>query len=241
MWDKQRIHGVKKASGRARWLREMIGVDEQNLKTMPVDGDWRSLAQNGSYEDFYWSIRQIRKWRKSLPKGDGTGSKEVLLAALESARMDFQVSADLVQESERETRPVCGVWTLKDVLGHLADWDDLFMKWLKIGLGEDVPTFAFDADGDAQNAKMAEARKDKTWLQNWTDCQNTRQTLIDRLQATDEADINRRYVGNRRTFPTVYHCAWSALEHYLDHAAILRRELGVPIPKFLLTFKGPYT
>ncbi len=241
MWDKQQLYAVKKASGRARWLREMIGIDGQTLKAMPIDGDWRDLAKNGSYEDFYWAIRQTRKWRETLPEGDGTGSKNVLLAALEAARTDFQVSADLVPESEREIRPVCGVWTLKEVAGHLADWDDLFMKWLKIGLGQDVPQFAFDADGDVQNARMAEARKDKTWLENWTDCQDMRQALIDKLQITDEADISRRYSGKRRTFPTVYHCAWSALEHYLDHAAILRRELGVPIPKFLLTFKGPYT
>ena len=42
-------------------------------------------------------------------------------------------------------------------------------------------------------------------------------------------------------FPTVYHCAWSALEHYLDHAAGLRRECQLQLPDELLTFHGPYT
>lgn len=243
VFDKWYLVEVKRAAARARFLRELIGVDSETLKTWSVDWweSWPSLVEEGSYYDFYWAIRQTRKWRKPLPKGDGTGSKAVLLAALEAARTDFHISADLVPESERESRPVCGVWTLKDVLGHLADWDDLFMKWLKIGLGEDVPPFAFDADGDAQNAKMAEARKKQSWRYAWKDHNQNRQRIINLITATSETDLNQRYTGERRMFPTAYHCAWSALEHYLDHAAILRRELGVPIPKFLLTFKGPYT
>lgn len=241
MFDKQQLMEVKLAATRARWLREMIGIDLASLNTLPIEWGWQNLLNFGTYYDFYWGIKVIRKLRKSLPEGDGTGSKVILLTALEAARRDFNTSAALVTEPERETRTVCGIWTLKEVAGHLADWDDMFMKWMRIGLGEDVPQFPFNADGDAQNATMAEARKDKTWLENWADCQNTRQALIDKLEKIEEIEINRRYSGKRRTFPTVYHCAWSALEHYLDHAAILRRELGVPIPKFLLTFKGPYT
>ncbi|MEZ4870496.1 MAG: hypothetical protein R3C14_54710 [Caldilineaceae bacterium] len=72
------------------------------------------------------------------------------------------------------------------------------------------------------------------------DFRDNRQHLIVQLQAVPEEHFLREQPESG-SFPSVYHCAWSALEHYLDHAAGLRRQLNVPLAEELLHFHGPYT
>jgi hypothetical protein len=91
------------------------------------------------------------------------------------------------------------------------------------------------------NGRIYAARRDQPWEWNWSDCREARRTLTDALERASEEVWRRPYDGRISSFPTLYHCAWSALEHYLDHAAVLRAELPVAMPKRLLRFKGPYT
>lgn len=196
-----------------------------------------TAAQNAAYE----AAVEARSRREKIGINGEPGAKADLIAALESARTDFHASAALLPESERETRLVCGQWNFRDVTGHLADWDYFFLNLLQIGLHEDVPRLHFDTSGDVGNGNMAKARQHQTWVQTWTEAQTARQVFIDHVKAATEEDLNRPYTGKRRAYPTAYNCVWSAIEHYLDHAAVLRRELGVPFPEHLLEFYGPYT
>ena len=51
------------------------------------------------------------------------GAKAHLLASLNETRAKLLAAVSLVPDTERESRPVCGHWTLKDLLGHIADWE----------------------------------------------------------------------------------------------------------------------
>jgi hypothetical protein len=93
--------------------------------------------------------------------------------------------------------------------------------------------------GDHFNAWLYERRKGEKWEQTWQDFRQNRCALHLRLLAVHDEDFLREQQG--APFPTVYHCAWSALEHYLDHAAGMRRELQLSLPAELLSFQGPYT
>ncbi len=198
---------------------------------------WRFLHDNSARED-------IENWRKEndLSEIAFPGPKALLLAALETAEADFWATAALVPELERETRRVCGIWSLKDVLGHLADCDAYYSKTMRVMLGEAVTDWTEEPDIDAQNDRFYQARKADSWEKSHTDCIGNRRWMLDHLRGLDEMTLMRPFAGQQSVgYPTVFHCYWSAVEHYLDHAAVMRRELGVNLPAYLLKFKGPYT
>lgn len=198
---------------------------------------WRFLHDNSTRED-------IERWRKEqdLTETAFPGPKALLLATLEAAGADFWATAALVPEAERETRGVCGTWSLKDVLGHLADWDDHYRNIIKTMPGEPTAFWAEETETDAQNARLYAARRDDPWAKAVADCTGNRRWLLDRLRGLEEAALRRLSISEmERGYPTLFHCYWSAAEHYLDHAAVMRRELSLKLPAYLLRFKGPYT
>jgi DinB superfamily len=204
--------------------------------TISTWAQWRYTHDVGHMDD-------LRQWYKRLPKTEAIGSQIILLAALEAARDDFYASAELVPIKERETRPVCGHWTLKDVLGHLADWDAFYLNTFYVMIGEPTTDLGWqdEDDSDALNEKLVKARANQSFEQVWQESQSARSNLLTELRLISDEMLGDPYGGDDSPYPTPYHCFWSALEHYLDHAAVIRRELKVPFPKNLLTFKGPYT
>ncbi len=195
---------------------------------------WRWRHDAGHAEDF-------RRWRKTLQHDDVPGAKSLLLAALAAARRDFIASAALVHASERKTRHVCGTWTLKDVYGHMADWDVYFYSKACAILGSEYHELNWHPDWRVSNEKLVQARRTQSWQQIIPDFNNAFRNLLTTLKTADEETITRPYNGSKSPYPTLYHCAWSALEHYLDHAAVIRKELPVRVPKRLWVFAGPYT
>jgi uncharacterized damage-inducible protein DinB len=195
---------------------------------------------NWRHRHDYGHAKDLRAWRATLEHTDVAGSKAVMLAALRSARDDLLASAALVPEAERATRPVCGVWTLKDVVGHLADWDRWFLNCVYAMIGGPAQDLDWPDDEHVINGRIYVARRDRPWEWNWSDCREARRALTEALERIPE-DVWKQQYTDRSPFPTLYHCAWSALEHYLDHAAVLRAELPVAMPKRLLHFKGLYT
>lgn len=203
--------------------------------TISTWAQWRYTHDVGHMED-------LHEWSKQLPKTEGIGSQIILLAALEAARDDFYASAELVPIKERETRPVCGTWTLKDVLGHLADVDGYYLNAFYAMIGEPTIDLGWqdEPDDDATNAKLVKMRAGQSFEQVWEDCQTARSNLLTELRLISDEMLGDPYGGDDSRYPTPYHCFWSALEHYLDHATVIRRELKLKFPKNLLTIKGPY-
>ncbi len=208
--------------------------------TSAARGTLRGWARERALHDAAHT-RDLRRWRRTLGDAFNAGPKSILIAALRAARQEFTFTSWLVAQAERESRPVCGVWTLSDLYGHLADCDVYYLVKLGLMLGDRVQDVPWEADFDAQNARWAEARRGQSFAQTSRDAVIQRERLIERLERAPDAALSYRYTEADSPYPTAYHCAWSALEHYLDHAAGLRRELGVPLPKALLSFSGPYT
>ena len=223
-----------KKKHRFKWkFGDKTGSSQGSISTW---AQWRYTHDVGHMDD-------LRQWYKRLPKSEGIGSQVILLAALEAARDDFYASAELVPPKERETRPVCGHWTLKDVLGHLADVDAIYLNAFYAMIGEPTIELGWqdEEDEDTINEKMVKARANQSFEQVWEECQSARSNLLTELRLISDEMLGDPYGGDGSPYPTPYHCFWSALEHYLDHAAVIRRELKAPFPKNLLTFKGPYT
>jgi hypothetical protein len=169
-------------------------------------------------------------------------SKELMLAAMRAAELDLLITFRLVAREEVDSRPLCGIWTLNQLAGHLADWDRYFLYWLGLLRGDTPKEIYWNEDGDAFNHYWVTQREGDPWEETWQDCRARRAQLHEALEQVPPDEFLRVQPRNPHvSYPTIYHCAWSALEHYLDHAAGVRRELGLPLPQELLRFHGPYT
>lgn len=168
-----------------------------------------------------------------------TASKATMLSALEAAEIDLLQTITTIQPTLVTQQLVCGAWTLHELIGHLADWDRYFDNWLAELTGRPTVDLHWDDDGDAFNAWLNDQRRGEPWAQTWEVFRGNRQRLHGHLRIVTDEDF--LWEQDRSPFPSIYHCAWSALEHYLDHATGLRRERQMPLAEDLLHFRGPYT
>ncbi|MGQ0604459.1 MAG: DinB family protein [Anaerolineales bacterium] len=174
--------------------------------------------------------------RAEMPSG---ASKAMMLAALEAAEIELLATLAAIPAKRRSTQPVCGHWTTLQLVGHLADWDVYFLNWLTELCGGTSLDLHYDNDGDRFNQWLQDQRKGQPWKKVWHDFRENRRCFVERLRQVPE----RKFLAKQKSmpYPTIYHCAWSALEHYLDHAAGVRREAKMDVPAEFLHFHGPYT
>ena len=152
--------------------------------------------------------------------------KASLLAALAAARENLLAAAALIPEDERTTRLICGTWTLKDVLGHVADWEEVGVAGLRQMAEGENPRVANIPDVDAWNAVHAETRQDQPWAQVWTDLHDTRRALTDVLESITQTDLDHEFSFPWGAKGTPIEWTLTFVQHDHTHARGLR-EKGV--------------
>ena len=146
----------------------------------------------------YWDhdaehAAQIRAWREAEGLRSESGNKAILVASLEAARAELLSSAALVPDEGRDLWPVCGEWTPKDVLGHVADWERFAAEGLRMMAAGEEPQVEPIKDIDAWNRDHAEARREQPWDEVWDDLSRTRRTLMEVLRGMDEEQLAPRF------------------------------------------------
>ena len=66
-------------------------------------------------------------------------SKRDLLEAARRERGRLEAVLDSVPPARMVERGVVGEWSVKDVLAHLHDWEQLALRWYRTGLGGENP------------------------------------------------------------------------------------------------------
>ena len=241
-------------SSRAEFVDVFRTVPDEQLKKKVRYG-WKFGSKTGRSQGMINTWAQARynhdaghmddldEWRKGLVETPLPPAAVIMHAALATARDDLLATAALVPPKERETRAVCGGWTLKDVLGHLADWDDWYLNAFYAMIGEPTKNLGWsdEDDGNALNEKLVQANRKKPFDKVWEHCVSARNALIHEMQSVSDDMLADPYGGEHSSYPSAYHCLWAAVDHYLEHAAGIRCELKVKFPKYLLQFKEPYT
>lgn len=161
----------------------------------------------------------IAAWRESAKPPRQPGPKPVLMAALHAARDALLAAAALVPREERTTRPIHGEWTLKDLLGHISDWE----WWVGDAVGQmasgQTPQVADFQSIQAWNEAHAAARKDQSWNQVWQDFQAGRQALLTVLDSMSQADLEYPFPASwsERELPSYAWLTVILLDHDLEH------------------------
>ncbi|MCI0399167.1 MAG: type II toxin-antitoxin system HicB family antitoxin [Chloroflexi bacterium] len=194
-------------------------------------GDVRSVRQwtVWRYEHDAGHLADLDNWRKNEQPPRGISPNSVLQAILETGREEMLATAALIPENERETRPVCGVWTLKDVLGHVADWEWYGVEGLRPGQPSGR-SLAIDYPGTIQkwNDLHAAARQDHSWKRVWADFVGARAALREILAGLSQEDLARPLPAPWDPKGIVYRWIALWLFHEREHAADLRKELCLP-------------
>jgi uncharacterized damage-inducible protein DinB len=217
-------------SARAEWVAWLEGLpDKEFSRPRSYHGwDWTfsDIPLRVQWEHDAHHAQRIAAWRKGRGAEGGSGPKRVLLAALDAAREELMRSAALVPIEERATRRVCGEWTLKDVLGHIADWEWLGAEGLSHMAAGRSPRVEHVEDIDAWNRAHAQARRDEPWEEVWVDWNAAHDAFRDALRTVSENDLVRVYRFPWDRDGTPYGWVSIFVDHDRAHARGLRRALA---------------
>jgi len=211
---------------RWRFLKIVNAANAEQL-VRPIHLPWRETSV---WEFARWRARHdtvhtepIHAWRDAHSSSCSHGPRSVLIAAMDAARSDLLRQIDRVPLSERDTRPIMGDWTLKDVLGHMADWDLYALQALR-AIRESRPLpYVAESDVDEVNAQQVAARREQTWDQAWADFQNVRAKVINALADWYDEQLARAVDYPSDWGRTAY--GWfvsQTAEHDREHADALR-------------------
>jgi len=199
------------------FFRERLFAGEDWSFPGCVEVQWQHDAEHAA---------QIAAWRETEGLEGKTGPKVVLLNALAAARDELVTVVALVPAEERASRPVCGYWTLKDVLGHVADWEWFGVDGLRQMAAGHAPQVEYVGDLDTWNQAHVKARRDQPWGAVWADLHAARRALLDVLEEMSQAELGRFFPFPWGAEGTPYQWIWVYFRHDREHAHGLRQALG---------------
>lgn len=209
------------------------------LEGLPGEEFFRQRSHNGDDWSFYdrpvrvqWEhdaehAQQIASWRKAMGVTGETGCKTVLLAALDAARCELLAASDLVPEGEWHWNRVCGEWTLKDLLGHIADWECFGAEGLRLMAEGQPPEVELVESIDAWNLVHVKARREQPWESVWADLHTIRRSLRTILEGMEEVALVQRFPFPWGPEGTPYQWVTVFVVHDREHAGDVRAWAGI--------------
>jgi len=159
----------------------------------------------------------IEAWRNQAKPGCPPGPRALAVHAIRYARRALARLTGRMAAADRDTAPLCGTWTAKDVIGHLADWTgtmaEAAMRAAETGTLPALPQT--DEAIDAWNADHAARRRGEPWPEVWAAYDAACSQAIAALEALPDDALARPYPG--AVPPTLYH--WLSITgHDVEHA-----------------------
>lgn len=165
---------------------------------------------------------EIELWRKALAQNiDPEASK----ATLAQTRADFLAAIEGLSEADVLDKSAVGTWSVKDVVGHITDWE-----WQMLGAARHIhdpslpavlPVSGAEAD---VNEMMALKRAANSWEQELQDLAGVHQAVDDFVAGLKMADLCLR---GPYPWPddqgTLAELLWHIAAHYTDHLPDLQK------------------
>ena len=164
---------------------------------------------------------QIRAGR-APSRSDDVGPKVLLQHALNTSRAALMALADVVPADQRESGPVTGEWTLKDVAGHIADWDEIVVEaTLAMEANQRITWEPIDY-GEAWNQSHAAARRAQSLAHVWQNFLDVRGTVVTELaERVMEPDLGRLLPSPWGGEMSFYVCLAIPCRHDMEHVETL--------------------
>jgi hypothetical protein len=157
------------------------------------------------------------------------------LDVLKYGHLHLQRTLSSVPEDQWETVGVCGIWSVKDIVAHLASYEHMLVDVLASVLGEtETPTLnkMGELGPEAFNNDQVGQRKDKSW-----------QEVLDEYTVTQQEAAVRAAKIPTATWGKVGTLPWYGAEYSLDDFIVYtfyghKREHSAEIEVFKTKLKG---
>jgi hypothetical protein len=117
-----------------------------------------------TFKHYDWAKSHIRLWRKRHA-GEYL-DKEIILARIKTERRRLVQNLEHLSIAQMQMKGVVGDWSIKDLLAHLADWEQRFLGWYMAGLRGEVPEIPAPglswAQLDVLNQQVFEANRTRS-------------------------------------------------------------------------------
>jgi hypothetical protein len=182
----------------------------------------RSYVIDVMMEHDRYHAMEIEQWRKELEQNI---DPKALKAGLHQSQADFWTALDGVEESRLVDKRAVDGWSLKDVVGHIAAWEELIIEAARHIYDPSQPAVSvFGDDIESMNAIMAAKREANSW-------ETERQSLLDTQTAMNEfvAQLLPGDYRLRGPYPwpddqgTLAELITHTSEHYEDHLSDVER------------------
>ena len=146
-----------------------------------------TLDQNASFST---SVEEsvVEVFEGSERENDMPSPSE-LQEMLQRARERFDAAVEDVEDATLETQAVCGVWSARDVAGHLTDWNGELLGAAEYGAGILAEPGPLIEDGEQYNTDHAAARATQPWLETKADLDASMERASALLASIGEADL----------------------------------------------------
>lgn len=170
-------------------------------------------------------------WRRNFPPNDASIRRihrSLLRPILGLSRQEFLALAALVPPEERESRPLVGTWTLKQILGHLIEYEWLGVVALTaVRAGREPQYDTTIAEWDAFNDERAPTWAATSWKETWTQYRATRQAMLLAAEALSDEQLVLPFEAPWLQTTTACGYLLDMAQHEREHADALRRALGI--------------
>ncbi|MAU02076.1 MAG: hypothetical protein CL608_33485 [Anaerolineaceae bacterium] len=219
----------KERSGFLQLLKRLSDLELQSQIRLPWG--WRTHMRvwaKWRYQHDAEHAGHIRAWREDLPREAkrSDGPKYLLRALLKTCRKEFVSLLPLLPESEWESRPVCGVWTMKDLVGHLTAWAEVGVAGLAQALEGETPRLKPIPDFEAWNLAQAGKRADLAWDTIWQSYEASYETLLSGLDEISEEQLAEEFDTPWGSHISLYRWLTIWPLHEREHAIDVRHALN---------------
>ncbi|MCP4422220.1 MAG: DinB family protein [Chloroflexi bacterium] len=220
----------KERSGFLQLLKQISDAELQSQIRLPWG--WRTHLRVWAKWRYLHDMdhaQQIEIWRKNLPqeKPRTNGPTFLLRALLKACHIEFVSLLPLLPQSEWDSRPVCGVWTMKDLIGHLTAWAEVGGMALAQLLDGQTPAIDPISDFEAWNQAEATKRSDLPWETVREAYEASHQALVSGLDALSEEQLALEFTAPWGASTNLYRWLTIWPLHEREHAIDVRHSLSL--------------
>ncbi len=121
-------------------------------------------------------------------------TREEILQALKQTHSDLQDAIAGIPEDAMMSQPVTGTWTIKDLLGHMAMWQQVGIQFITDYRASGNPqNLGLDNDAavDTYNRRGADLRHDWSLARVHTELDDAQRHLIAAIESLSEDDLHK--------------------------------------------------
>lgn len=133
------------ANIRSHYQEVIAAIEEIPEEDLFTSGAYRWTGQGSvadfiaiyTYSHYDWAKRHLRSWRRA--HAGKYLNKEVVLERILVERRRLEKNLQHLSDDQMQEPGIIDSWSIKDILAHLADWEQRFIHWYQAGLRGEVP------------------------------------------------------------------------------------------------------